>query len=319
MREPLLGAMLGSKALAPMVREAVLRDFLEIAPDRLEPLLDGLLDPKSITPSLCELIMGKGADRYGPAVADAWRKVKNPSDRFEIGAILMRHDPERYGREMLEVARAVFADENEQSHHAGAGIWMLQTYGAEALGEIVAYLERTAESTTAPNPYNRTRIMSAAVQALGPQAIPAVLAALRTVDTGIHLMSLSHLIDLDDGSHDAVIRSELARGLAESGELQSYTDPSGFRPSDHIASYIKLTAHWKPTLLADRLWELLGHKSKPVREAAAWALSRLGAEVVPRAAGLLQDRKADQRSCRGVPAHHGRHRSGATSPRGASR
>ena len=49
-------------------------------------------------------------------------------------------------------------------------------------------------------------------------------------------------------------------------------------------------------MLSDRFWELLGHKSKAVREAAARALGRIGAEVVPRAAGMLEDRKADQRA-----------------------
>ena len=48
--------------------------------------------------------------------------------------------------------------------------------------------------------------------------------------------------------------------------------------------------------MADRLWELLGHKVRTVRDAAARALGRIGPEVVHAEAGLLEDRKADIRA-----------------------
>jgi hypothetical protein len=47
--------------------------------------------------------------------------------------------------------------------------------------------------------------------------------------------------------------------------------------------------------VADDVWELLNHKSKPVREAAARALARAGDAVIPRAMELLAAKKADTR------------------------
>jgi hypothetical protein len=62
-----------------------------------------------------------------------------------------------------------------------------------------------------------------------------------------------------------------------------------------LSEFVGLAGRWKPERLADRLWPLLRSSSKPVREAAARALGRIGAEAVPHVAELLRDRKADAR------------------------
>ena len=59
--------------------------LLDAAPERLGPLLDVILDPKGITPQVCELIVRTGAGRYDSAVIDVWRKAKDPAKRREIG------------------------------------------------------------------------------------------------------------------------------------------------------------------------------------------------------------------------------------------
>ena len=125
-----------------------------------------------MTPGLAAVILRKGADRYETVVAAAWRKVKDPAERFAIGEVLAKHDLERYGREMLEVARAILVKEKAMNLHDNAGIWMIQNFGPEMLDDVVAYINKTAASELWAEQSNLIRIMSAAVKALGPQRHP---------------------------------------------------------------------------------------------------------------------------------------------------
>jgi hypothetical protein len=262
--------------------------LLDFAPERLGPLIPAM----ELEPGLAEAILRKGADRYEPAIADAWRKVKGQAERFMIGQVLAKHDRERYGREMLEIARAVLGDNQRVHIHDDAGIWMLQNFGAKVLDEFVAYLGRTAESGVPE--YVRGRIMSEAVKVLGARALPAVLATIRTPDAQVHFEALSRLVDFDDGAYGLRIQAELERRLTGmEGLAQSI---HGTSLADALVGTINLAARWRPAALADQFWELLGHRLRPVREAAARALGRLGGEVVPRAAAMLADRKADRRA-----------------------
>ena len=71
---------------------------------------------------------------------------------------------------------------------------------------------------------------------------------------------------------------------------------SGFKDKNKAVQFINLGAQWKPALVADSLWALLTNKSKPVRDAAARMLGRMGDAVVPRAGKLLLEKKADTRA-----------------------
>ena len=250
--------------------------LLDFAPERLGPLIPAM----EMTPGLAAAILQKGADRYEMVVVAAWRKMKGPSERIAVGEVLAKHDLERYGREMLEIARAILVEEKAMNLHDNAGIWMIQNFGPEMLDDVVAYFNKKAASELWADQANLIGITSAAVKALGPRAIPVVLAALRSGETGTHLAALSHLIQLDDGPHEALIRSELERRLTGMEGLKSLAY-RGHSAQDLIDT-INLAARWKPRALSDRFWELLANKSKVVRETAARALGRIGPEVVPR-------------------------------------
>ena len=47
--------------------------------------------------------------------------------------------------------------------------------------------------------------------------------------------------------------------------------------------------------LADRVWPMVEHKSRPVRDAAARTLSKLGKAALPRASELLRHPRAEVR------------------------
>jgi hypothetical protein len=290
----LLVAVLESRPTNLYGREAIVQELAAIAPDRLQPLLDWLLDPKVITRDLCEIILIRGGDRYEQAVADAWRKVKKTDERLKIGELLANHAPRRYGSEVLQLARAILADPKQTDSHDWAGTWMVENHGDEVIDEIAAFIERRVRSEKNEDQYNCSLITDAAVRTLGKRAVPIVIAALRTRDVYLHFQALSELITLDDGAHGALILAELGRRLTDIKGLK--TERYIWNETEALVRSIDLASRWKPAAVADRFWDLLGHKSKAVREAAARALGRIGAEVIPRAAGMLAERKADRRA-----------------------
>jgi len=78
----------------------------------------------------------------------------------------------------------------------------------------------------------------------------------------------------------------------------------GFQEPDKTVRSVALAAQWNVPRLAEPLWALLVHKSKPVRDAAARALRKLGDVALPRAGKLLVDKKAEsaeQQEERGQP------------------
>src|SRR5262249_54827240 len=107
------------------------------------------------------------------------------------------------------------------------------------------------------------------------EATPAVLAAIQTGDKEVTVQALSHLLAHNDGSHDALIRAELEKGLQA-------TD------AKTLNLYLPLVARWQAGPFAERLWELLGSTGRSVREGAARALAMLGDAVIPRARELLE-------------------------------
>lgn len=276
----------------------VARLILANAPARLGPLLGRMLSKKSLSSELCETILKQGADRYEEAVASAWPRAADSHAGFRIGQVMTRHDPEKYRDKTLEYARAVLAREKESYHHPEAAIWMIETFGEPVLAEVVELMRgRMAKAGKAGRDWqlqgNVKEIVDGAVKALGVRALPAVFAALESWSSSTHLDAIGRLIEFDDGTHRERIRAEILRGLRADEALQAHSwtpDPTAV-----ILPYLSLAARWDPRGMAAPLWELMEHKTKAVRDAAARALGRLGAEVVPRAIEMLGDRKATTR------------------------
>ncbi|HYT92387.1 MAG TPA: HEAT repeat domain-containing protein, partial [Gemmataceae bacterium] len=187
---------------------------------------------------------------------------------------IMRFDEQQFRGLALKVARDTL------DAAAGAGPpWTTETFGVEVLPNALSCLERGA----AEGQWGcalRQSFLTRMVKAMGKEALPAVLFGLQ--DEWIHRTAVGHLIDLDDGTHAGLIQQALEAGLQH-------------KDSGEVIDYVELATRWRLEVLAERLWSLLEHKSKLVREAAARALSRLGEAALPRAGQLLRHRKADVR------------------------
>ena len=280
------------------IYEGIARFLLDSAPERLEPLLEVMIAPSSCSSDLCRTLLEKGEGRYVSAVHEAVKGAKSLIDRLSIAEVLVQHDPARFRDEMREIARQVLADRKAIEHHDDAGVWLIKNLGDESLPEILAYM-KWATSTTPKRAewnhfINQKRITVEAAEVLGKHALPVILAALPTHEGFLHHAALSELCKLDDGTHRDRILSELRRAFADSGDVKPWT--YGQNDSEHLAEYVKLAAGWDAEATAEDVWKLVGHRLKLIRRAAALTLGRMGDAVVPRAAGLLLERKADLRA-----------------------
>src|SRR5258708_25608518 len=159
------------------------------------------------------------------------------------------------------------------------GVWMVENFGGEVLGDLVNYLE--AQASRAPEDcsyWEERSIVEGAARALGRQALPVVLAGLKSNAPETWIAAINCLIQFNDGVDDETIRAAIERGLQAP------------KP-EHVLGFLKLVALWKPELFEERIWALLSAKSKQVRATAAGALARNSGEAVSRAAKLLEDKK----------------------------
>jgi hypothetical protein len=101
-------------------------------------------------------------------------------------------------------------------------------------------------------------------------------------DPHVHLAALGHLMALDGAAQAERIRQELWDHL-EPGWL------------DDLRGYLALAEQFGLAAVAERVWPLAEHKSKPVRDVAARTLSKLGKAALPRAAEFLCHPRAEVR------------------------
>jgi hypothetical protein len=207
-----------------------------------------------------------------PEELDAWWQQSPSFERMKLCTRLMRCD-DAFWDVALRAARAYM-----DSAKWGAG-WLVEIFGRDLLPNVIAALERGAQDGQFGCAHRQDSVETA-VRVLGKEALPAVLCGLR--DEWVHRQALGHLIDLDDGTHTALIRQGLEWGLTR-------------EPTEDLIGYTELAARWRLAEMADHLWPLLAHKSKQVREAAVRVLSRLGEAALPRAAEMLRHRKAEAR------------------------
>jgi hypothetical protein len=252
-------------------------DFLlEFAPGRIEGLLDELLNPRGpLNRDLVAIrLLKKGGKPFEKPVAAFARALASSWQQFQVGLALSELDPEKYQLPTLKVARDFFRDSSSNAPLVAR--WMLQTFGTEVLPDVVNYLGRKG------TPWFQYQVLTAAVQALGAKALPAVLAYLETGQEVAVRQALPHLIRYGDGSHDEVIRKHLEGGLAATGPRE-------------LPQYLTLAGQWNARPLAQRIGELLTHSSRAVRDAAAGALGTLGNDALPRARELLEHGNASSR------------------------
>jgi hypothetical protein len=206
----------------------------------------------------------------------AWvKKAKlGPFDQARVCREFMRWDEAAFQDVALQAARRLL-----DSTEGYGPDWIVETFGRDVLPNVIAGLERGAKQGQFGCAL-RWDLLGATVQALGKEALPAVLCAFR--DPWLRCKATGHLLDLDPRGHAGLIQQGIDEGLKEND------------PSD-VCEHLELAKRWGLDATAERIWPLLEHTSKRVREAAAQTLAGLGKAALPPAAEALRHRKADVR------------------------
>jgi hypothetical protein len=208
----------------------------------------------------------------------AWAKRRDvpQRERSLICWKLMRWNEPAFRDVALQVAREQV---DSPPHGTGCQHWVLENFGRELLPNLAAGLERGAKEGQFGCALRRGHLADI-VAALGKDALPAVLSAFR--DPWVNHAATGHLIDLDPEGHADLIRQAIEQGLMR-------------KEPDEVIEYLELAARWRLGDVAEKIWPLLEHRSKRVREAAARTLAGLGKAALPGAAEALRHRKADVR------------------------
>lgn len=258
----------------------LLQFLFEHTPDRVAPLVPELLVERghsSNAESAAAMLLTATGKRFESEIVAFFRAMKDTFHRFRLGQALVQYDAASYRDEALAAARASLAGPSGSNNHGPVGEWMLQTYGREVVPDMVAYVSNHQPGGRgAWSPWANT-IVAAAAKVLKSDALPVLRAGVSR-DLALAAFTLPHLIALRDETQDDLIDTVIRRGLA--------IEPERFTT---------LASQWNPRRLAEPLWELMKHKSKPVRDAAARALAKLGDDSLPQAQAMFADKKADHR------------------------
>lgn len=277
------------KELRALAREAGARTYgccalidfmLDFAPSRFSVILDELLRPEQMIQfqGICRRLLERGNGAYDRSVFAAFKVARSTHNKFLAGIELAKHDLKAYGREALQAAQASLAGLEIHNRHDIVCEWMINTFGRQVVPEIAEYMRRTRNTTG----HAKQVIIPHCVNALGKEALPIVLAGLDAGGKDTPFVALMHLIEIGDAGHQSLIRDRIEAGLDQ-------------QEAGWVIRYIGLAAKWNPSAVSGTLWALVECNSKPVREAAARAVGRMGDDATQRAATLLQHRKADMR------------------------
>ncbi|WP_148590945.1 DUF4132 domain-containing protein [Aquisphaera giovannonii] len=258
--------------------------LLDAAPDRMPPILDRALDPDN--PWDWDVPMEKDPARYAEILAPKVGSIQSLRCRYYAARHLFRADPARFRAVALEAARAMIVDGLEWQSDADDAMGL---FGVDVRDAVIAYMKTpTRVLSDRGLSFQHSSVLHSAVDRLGRDAIPVVLAYLDTMrpePEESHAAEVGYLMDLDDGRVTERIRQELDLGLKA-------------KLIDHRGRFdmLELAARWGPEKMADPLWALVRDPGKRARELAVPVVAKLGdAAVRPRAIEMLDGPKADLR------------------------
>ncbi len=264
------------------------------APARLARILTGLLrsgKPHSFRAGFWVALLNVDTGIFGALAEEALDLLTNQSERFLLAERLELANPSRHGPLMERLARQMLRERDSNAEielwtgARDAAIWLATRRGGEAGSALQLYFA----APLSPDAWRRKNqsvykieALDAAARVLGRGVVPLLEACFETAQPEVQLRALQLWTGFQEAGDTGAIaaRFEAAFGGADFGA---------------VARLARLAGDWNAAAVEAALWPLLGHKSRPVREAAAAALARLGDARLPRAAELWAARKADTR------------------------
>ncbi|MBI3928500.1 MAG: DUF4132 domain-containing protein [Armatimonadetes bacterium] len=220
----------------------------------------------------------------------ALKHVKHRGHRLQLLAELATADPDAFFAEAESTARQQLLEREKGKwtlwHDSKeAGLWLVRNCGSRAFDDLTRYFGGPPDD----DPWRQScqseykiEVLDEAVGELDSGAMPLVRACFETEQPEVQLRALRYWMALASPENSSRL-AEVARQALRS------------KDSQFLAAAVRLLAEWSVESLEPQLWPLLAHKSRPVREAGAAALARLGDSRLDRAADLWKARRADAR------------------------
>ena len=241
---------------------------------------EGFEECRYLSERCCRKLLDCDAKIFEPIVADAVASEKNVGCGARAIALLAEHFPEKYLNAAKEANLQVLRSDsrgNFGDDQTAAFRWLVGRFGPSALPDVEEYLSARGSRSDV------IESVRALVSVLGEAGAPGVIAATGHPSHDVRIEAIGILMAWNNAAYEAAICPAIIGGFAAE-------DPK------EVVRYVGLSTRWRTELLAEPLWKLFEHKSKPVRAVAARALARLGDEAVSWAAELLGAKKAPVRS-----------------------
>lgn len=255
-----------------------------VQPDRLEGFLRAGLTLSDLGEAYGAMAQANPA-RFGASAFKVFQDLSEPRDRIELISQLADADPAAY----LDVAHAevlgcLDRDPLDDSRGHQCCAFLVRHPHGEALSRIGRWMSDGRNSRDGDSAaYHRELILKIAAEARPDWLAPMIQAAARSAVGEVVLMALRWWRERGIGELDEAYAEAVRRVLANA-------DPAVIVPAVGEARNLGIER------MQGDVWPLLEHKSRPVRGAAARALSGLGfAGVADRGNKLLGHKKAEVR------------------------
>lgn len=264
---------------------------MQVIADRLLLYGAGHLDVE-----VAELLLKHDAG-YEAAILAACEKTKDIEMRRGGAKLLYEHDPKRHAGLALDATRKAIDRGSPGMDLSDVVKWAAPRFGQQILPDVIRRMQSDGSDADED-------ALAAIGKAFGKAATEGFVAVIdacgkkegelakgkldysgRWKLRGVvrtHVAAVEQLIVRGDGSQDARIQAELEGGLAGVD-------------GESVIAFLTLAGKWDIHRVVEKVWGLLEHKSKPVREAAARVLARAGDEAAGRAEALLAHKKGDVR------------------------
>ncbi len=266
------------------------RLFMSNAPQRWKDLVIKT-DLKHLNSETWVVALSFAPQDFLPLALRAFEEVEDWYSQFEIGTKLHELDPARFESAMVQLTSKQLLTEDsvagsgpwQQAKHSAS--WLLANRGEAAVALVTQYFAAGLD----PNQCCRknqteykNEVLNQAVQGLGRKALPLLEACFATDQAEVQLNALQLWSGIKADTDIPGIAAKL-RQLFGSKETAS------------VARAVRFAGDLAPEAVEDALWPLLSHQSKPVRDAAACTLAKLGESRWVKTEELWAARKADTR------------------------
>lgn len=292
--EKMLGELVAKVCLDARHAPELTQLYALKAPDRWKRLLEQFREPAGVTridTSAWVLPLMADPKRFLEPAARAFELNENWYARFALGSALRNVDGGRFQAPMERLCGERLLAEDTLAHKrlwkqsSQAAEWLVANSGRAALRQLEQYIAAPLDAdvwTRKTQGEHKNAALTLAAQEFKRDVIPLFESCFATPQPEVQLHALKLWLTLKTPEDTTSIATKLRLILAS-------------EDAACISRAARLAGELNPESVESDLWPLLAHKSRPVRDAAAGTLARLGESRLSKAKELWSVRRADAR------------------------